>query len=250
MFFLLKNILYIYITLMDFNKKILDKINLIINLSASFDSGFKIIFELENNTLDEKNIDILYSMTKNYIQLRKEHGEIILMFNKLSNSIILDEIVEESSKKTTQSKGKEDLNTELYNSKLLYDISTFNSLLNNINDLINNIDYEYKKIAVKYPKFINKNQILIILITLSNSDEKYINMINELKKEYLEHKYKVISLENKSDISKYEKELNDYGIKTKSIKSLPLIYILNGGTLSKIPLSKFNNIEPIKGLLV
>ena len=153
-------------------------------------------------------------------------------------------------KKQKKNKDKENLNTKSDNLKLLYDISTFSTLVNNINDLINNVDYEYKKIAVKYPKFINKKQITVILITSSNSDKKYINMIEELKKEYPEHKYKVIVCQNENDISKCQEELEEYEIEVKSLKSLPEIYILNDSTINKIPISKLDNAEPLKKLLL
>jgi hypothetical protein len=236
---------------MDFNKQILDKIDSLINLSSIFDTGFKTVFNLETEVLNEENTDILYSMTKNYISIRKEHGEVILMFNKLMNSTSHDynlfDNLAESSKKTKKSKEKD--NSKFENFKLLYDISTFSTLINNINDLINNIDYEYKKIAVKYPKFINNKQIMIILITLSSSDNKFTEMIVELKKEYPEHKYKIIKCEDDKDILKCEEELKEYEIKIKSLKSLPLIYIVNGNTINEIPISKFDNIEPLKKLL-
>jgi len=235
---------------MDFNKQILDKIDNLINLSSNFDSAFKIVFNLETETLSEENADTLYSMTKNYILIRKEHGEIILMLNKLTNSISYDDVFSDSTKKTKKNKDKENLNTKSDNLKLLYDISTFSTLVNNINDLINNVDYEYKKIAVKYPKFINKKQITVILITSSNSDKKYINMIEELKKEYPEHKYKVIVCQNENDISKCQEELEEYEIEVKSLKSLPEIYILNDSTINKIPISKLDNAEPLKKLLL
>ena len=85
---------------MDFNKQILDKIDNLINLSSNFDSAFKIVFNLETETLSEENADTLYSMTKNYILIRKEHGEIILMLNKLTNSISYDDVFSDSTKKT------------------------------------------------------------------------------------------------------------------------------------------------------
>lgn len=229
---------------MDLNKKIIDKINNLINQSSNFDSGFKIIFNLDTDTLNEQNAEILYSMTKNYLLLRKEHGEIILMFNKLCNSISYDDILVETPK--LQKKTKK--NKENDNLKLLYDISTFNTLLNNVNDLINNIDYQYKKIAIKYPKFINKKPIIIILITPPNSNNKYINIINELKKIHTEHKYITIELSNDNDknILKFE-ELKYYGI--KYTKDVPKIYIINGTTISDISLTHNQNLEQIKDLL-
>jgi len=241
---------------MDFNKKILDKIDNLVKLSSDFDSGFKIIFNLETNKINEETSEILYTMTKNYILCRKIHGELLLMLNKHINSIDYDQLMEETiktkviNKKSKKSLEISNINSKSENIKVLYDISTFNTLINNINDLINNIDYEYKKIAVKYPKFINNSQIIIILITSLSIDEKYTGMICELKTLYPEHKYKIIKCgDKKLDIDKCEEELKDYDIKIKSLKSLPLIYIINGTTITEVPISKIDNIEPIKKLI-
>ena len=63
--------------------KLLDKIDNLVKLSDNFDTGFKKIYNLDSSSkLDETSIEILYSMTKNYILMRKEHGEMLLMMNK------------------------------------------------------------------------------------------------------------------------------------------------------------------------
>jgi hypothetical protein len=246
---------------MDFNKKILDKIDNLVKLSSEFDSGFKIIFNLETNKINEKEADILYSMTKNYILIRKEHGiillmynEILLMHNKKLNLVDYDEYVntaKQTNKNTTKNAKKSANDVEKMESmRTLYDISTFNTLISNINDLINNVDYEYKKIAIKFPKFINKSQMKLILITSSKTDEKYTNMFEELKTEHPEHKYHIVKCgDEKSDMEKCEKELADFNIKIKSLKSLPLIYIVNGTIITEIPIEKIGTIEPIKKLI-
>lgn len=235
---------------MDFNKKILDKIDNLVKLSTEFDSGFKVMFDLETDKINEHNAEILYSMTKNYILMRKEHGELILMMNKQINSLNFVQIEDRDKEQNKKTKKKDKIGTEIDNTMELYNVSTFNTLLSNANDLINNIDYEYKKIALKYPKFINGSQITLILIKSSNTDEKYVKMINELKNKHPEHKYKIINCDDtKLDISKCEEELKDYNIKIKSLKSLPLVYIKNKSTITEIPLSKINDIEPIKQLI-
>lgn len=241
---------------MDFNFKLLDKIDNLVKLTNDFDSGFKIVFDLDpNDKLDEKNIEILYSITKNYILIRKEHGELLLMMNKLMNTVNMDNInnsnEQQKSKKTNKNNSQNNNNSDsdLGKYKLFYEISTFNTLLSNANDLINNIDYEYKKIAIKYPKFINKSRITMILIIPEN-DDKYDKLINELKSEYPENNYKIIKCGNKkNEINKCEKELEEYGIKIKSTKSLPKIYIINNSTISEIPLSKIDSTEEIKNLI-
>lgn len=235
---------------MNFNKKLIDKIDNLVKLSTEFDTGFKIVFELDADKINQQNAEILYSMTRNYILMRKEHGELILMMNKQINSINFEP---KDGDKEQNKKNKKKNNTEIDNTMELYNISTFNTLLSNANDLINNIDYEYKKIALKYPKFINDGQMTLILIQSTETDNKYIKMIEELKNSHPEHKYKIINCgDSKSDILKCEKELEAYGIKLKSDKSqksMPVIYIKNKSIITEIPLSKINDIEPIKKLI-
>jgi len=227
---------------------LLNKIDILIKLSNDFDLGFKIIYNLEGDMLDKKNIETLYSMTKNYILMRKEHGEILLMINKFTNSINLNTQVNKLQDKKSNKNSSKTTDNNIDNSEitqLLYDLSTFNTLLGNVNDLINNIDYEYKKIALKYPKFINKKRITLILIC-QESDNKYIELINELEKSNPEHIYKIIKCENnKEDKQRCEEELKEFGIK---IKSSPIIYIINDKILTEIPMSN-DGIEAIKSMV-
>lgn len=256
---------------MELNLKLLDKIDNLVKLTDNYDSGFKKIFELNtNDKLDEKNIEILYSMTKNFILIRKIHGEIILMVNKLINSVNIEDInnldkkqekklnkinTKTKDKDKDKDKNENDDNDDDDNNltKSLYEISTFSTLLNNINDLVNNIDYEYKKIAIKYPRFINKSKITLIIISADNDEDhaKYIKLIEELKSDYPEHKYKLIKCGNKkTDLNKCENELKEYGIKIKSVKSLPILYIVNNSNVTEVPISKIGGgIEQIKNLI-
>lgn len=237
---------------MDFNKKILDKIDNLVKLSSEFDDGFKIIFDTTTETITEQNTELLHSMTKKYISMRKEHGEIILMMNKQMNLLNAnDSSMEDVNKINTkkQKKNIQDANNDVNNTMKFYDLSTFNTLLNNVNDLINNVDYEYKKIALKYPRFINNKQLHVILIYSTDIDNKYVQLIEELKINHPEHKYIIMKCQgSKSDIDRCEDELKDYGIKIKS-KNLPLIYIVNKSTIAEIPISKIDDIEPIKKLI-
>lgn len=244
------------------NKIILDIIDNIVKLSDNFDKGFKTVFELEpGSKIDSSSADILYSMTKNYILIRKEHGELLLMMNNLLNSQTTNEKTnKKDSKKSSKSSnvdvdnGGEDFKN-IDDLKVYYDISTFNTLLNNINDLINNIDFEYKKIALKFPKFINAKPMNIILIS-TDATNKYFKMIEELKQKYIQHKFMTIVCTNdKNSISKCNEELKKFNIKIKSFNSLPLIYIINGNTITEIPINKIGEIEgldpmePIKNLI-
>lgn len=251
---------------MDFiQARLLNKIDNLVKMSSEFDTGFKIIYD-STNQLSEKEIEILYSMTKNYILMRKEHGEILLMMNKFTNSIQLYNVESQtggakSSKNVSKSGAilpsailpsvESTTVTDETNAKSLYDLSTFNTLLGNVNDLINNVDYEYKKIAIKYPKFINKNQMSVILIS-ENLEDKYSKLMDEIKSTHPEHKYKIIICgdeQNGQDkITKCEEELKEYGIKIKP-KTLPIIYIINGSTFTSIPISKIDVMDSIKNMI-
>lgn len=241
---------------MNINKILIDKIENLVKLSSDFDSGFKIIYDIPSNKIDNVNSEILYSLTKNYIEMRKIHGELLLIMNKLLNSNNLDldldynlngdeKLNKKNLKKNISDDTIENSNTKIL--KPLYDISTFSSLLNNANELINNIDFEYKKIALKYPKFINKKPINCILITDGKND-KYIQMIEKLKIDYPENIYKIIYCKNNEDKIKCNEELKELDIKIK-MNSLPLIYIINGSNIIEIPINKIDNIEHIKNLI-
>lgn len=249
---------------MDFiQARLLNKIDNLVKMSSEFDTGFKIIYG-STNQLSEKEIEILYSMTKNYILMRKEHGEILLMMNKFTNSIQLYNVESQTGGAKSSKNGSKSGSilpsaestsvTDETNAKSLYDLSTFNTLLGNVNDLINNVDYEYKKIAIKYPKFINKNQMSVILIS-ENLEDKYSKLMDEIKSTHPEHKYKIIICrdgqngQNGQDkITKCEEELKEYGIKIKP-KTLPIIYIINGSTFTSIPISKIDVMDSIKNMI-
>ncbi len=211
---------------MNFNKSILDKINNLVKLTKEFDQDFKIMIELTDNVLDEKNIEHVIALTKNFLLIRNIHGQLIIIMNKLIN---LSETNDEELKQ-------------------MYEISTFTSLLSNISDLINNIDFQYKKIALKYPKYINKRQFEIILITESNDENnEYIKLFNSIKSKYPENKYKIITttkLEMKKELTK----ILNQDIKTTS-KKLPILYIIDGIKFIEIPLDEIKDIESIQNIL-
>jgi hypothetical protein len=218
---------------MDFNKSVLEKINNLVKLTKQFDHDFKIIIDLPNNVLDEKNIEHVLTLTNNYLLIRNIHGQLIVMMNKLINS--------------TEVKNDNKDDNDEYIEKM-YEISTFSSLLSNISDLINNIDFQYKKIAVKYPKYINKKQFTIILITESNDENnEHIKLFNTIKTKYPENKYKII-ISTESEMKKEVKKILNQYIKLTS-KKLPVLYIVDGSKFIEIPLDKIKDIESIKNIL-
>ena len=221
---------------MDIDKKLIDKIENIVKLSDEFDFGFKIIIDLPNDKIDEKNIENIYLLTKKYIIIRKLHGELLLFLNKLINSVNYNQI-ETNNDEQVNNKENEKL------SKILYDISTFNSLMININELITNIDYEYKKFALKYPKFINKKPLTLILLT-DNKEEnkKYSEIIEQLKIKFPEHIYKITKCEYINKKIKCNNEIDELNLKLK-INSLPMIYIIKNSNVVEIPINEIENIE-------
>lgn len=222
---------------MNFNKLVLDKIDNLVNLTKKFDMGFKIIINLPNENIDEKNINEIYTLTKHYIEIRSEHGYLLIMMNQLLNS-------------ATKSLSDSDPNKIIGESTdYLYDLSTFNSLIINVGELVNNIDFQYKKIALKYPKFINKKPFTVILFTNSDTDSKvnsYIEMIEQLRKEFPENYYKIIKCEKNNRKIKCELNLPS----SIKIKTLPSLLIQNGdSSITEIPLDKINGIESIISIL-
>ena len=114
-----------------------------------------------------------------------------------------------------------------------------------INNLINNIDFQYKKIALKYPKFINKKPLQVILFTDStDSNDKYLELINNTKEKCPENIYKIVKC-NKSD-KKIKCDNMNFDIK---ITKLPVLYIINGSNIIEIPIDKINNEEELIKLI-
>jgi len=202
---------------MNLNKSLIKKIDNIVNLSKEFDTNFNYIINL-NTKLQEQNItDKIYILTKNYIYLRSEHGSLILLLDRVK-----DKINSEST----------DLNQDLINK--LYDLSTFYSIVANVSELINNIDFQYKKIAIKYPKFINKKPITILLIVEKiDPNNKYIKIIEEIKNKNPENVYKIIEAKNNTKINC--KNILDKNFDL-DIQKLPSLYLINDDNISEIPI--------------
>jgi len=217
---------------MNINNSLIKKIDNLVSMSKEFDENFKKIIGLQTDKIDENNVDDIYRMTSTYILIRSEHGSILLLIDKVKNLINISE--------------KEEIDDEITNK--LYNYSTFTSILSNINDLINNIDYQYKKIALKYPKFINKKPLFIILFTddISKSN-KYVELIDKIKDQYPENKYKVIQVEKTVKKIKCDEII---GCKiTIKINSLPSLFIINDDNITEIPIEIIKDPEAITNLI-
>ena len=142
---------------------LISKTNSIINFLEEFDNIFKILIEVEDKrTLTSENIQQIAKITELYIFIRSEHGSLIVLRNKL-----IEQITEKST----------NLSDKLIND--LYTLSTFDSIIENISHVISNIDFEYKKIATKFPKFINKKALILILVVKNKEDKRTLTIENK-----------------------------------------------------------------------
>ena len=216
---------------MNFNKLLLDKIDNFVKLSKEFDEDYKQVIWISDNKLLDIHIKCIYTLTKNYILLRTAHGKFILMMDQYKDSI-----------------NTKLLETDDNNINELYDLSTFSSIMININGLIDNIDFQYKKIAIKYPKFINKKPLTVLLLT--NTDDKeneYIKLIEKIKQQSPENIYSIIKCDKKEKKFKCDKIL---GVNlTIKLTSLPMLYVINGINIVEIPIDKINNIEALTNII-
>ncbi len=214
---------------MNFNKKLFDKIDNIIKISKDFDENYKKVINIEYKNITDDIIECIYALTKYYISLRSEHGNLILMMDEFKNSI---DMKDNNDNKINQ----------------LYDLSTFNSILTNINELITNIDFQYKKFAIKYPKFINKKPMTILLLTESDDESnEYVNLINQVKKQLPENIYKIVKC-NKSEKKFKCNKILDINL-TLKITELPMLFIINGTNIVEVPIDKFKDVNTLTNII-
>ena len=212
---------------MDLNISLIEKINHIINLTDNFD---KIFIKINNNEINDKLIENIYSLTNFYILIRSEHGGLIILMEKIKEKIIND---------------NSNLTDNLINK--LYDLSTFSSIIENISNLVSNIDFQYKKIAIKYPQFITKNIItLALFINKIEKNNKFVKIFEELKTLMPEYIYKIIETDDNKKINCQDLFKKDIKIK---IKKTPELFIINNNNIINIPINKNVEIDFFKDLL-
>ena len=217
---------------MNLNKSLIKKIENIIQLSKDFDIIFKYLLSIDNRDTDCDKIKKVYELTSKYIFIRSEHGSLI---------IILDNI-----KKIVNDSNTE-LSDELINK--LYNISASYSMIQEISQLISNIDFQFKQIALLYPKYIcTENIAIILVINTTDKDNKYINIINRLKDSNPENTYKIIHFDNnKSNILKLD--IFDRNI-TLKIKDNPSLFLINNNNITEIPITKINNFKSLQKMIM
>ena len=213
---------------MNFIIQLVKKIENILDMSNKFDNLFSTIIDIKSS---DKNINNIYSITSLYILIRAEHGGIIILNDKMKMEI---------------SKRDNILNDETINK--LYDLSTFTSIIENINNLVSNIDFEYKKIAIMFPKLIDKKQIDIILFTNSlDKKDKYIKIIEDAKQIRNYYNYHVVECEKEGVVINCNKILNkDISIK---VANLPSMYLINDNNISELPIKTINNADNLIKLI-
>jgi hypothetical protein len=219
---------------MNFNKIVLDKINNFVLLSKKFDNNYQNAIMIQDEKIDDESRQSIFMITKYYIELRSTHGELILLIDKFKNMINSSELTDNTNTNT---------NTNIY-----YDLSTFSSILSSINELVTNIDFQYKKIAIKYPNFINKKPLTILLLT-DNDDEdnNFVKLLNGVKEQVPENNYKIIKCKKSDKKMKCDKIL---GVNmTLKIPKLPTLFIINGSNIVEIPIDKFNEPDLITNLI-
>ena len=217
---------------MNLNKSLIKKIENIIQLSKEFDIIFQYLLSIENKDTDCDKVNKVYDLTSKYIFIRSEHGSLI---------IILDNIKKSVNNNNTE------LSDELINK--LYNISTAYSIIQEISQLILNIDFQFKQIALLYPKYICTNNIAIVLvINTTDKDNKYINIINRLKDSNPENIYKIIHFNNdKSNILKLDIFNKNITLK---IKEDPSLFLINKNNITEIPITKINDFKSLQEMIM
>jgi hypothetical protein len=207
---------------------LISKTNSIMKFLEDFDNIFKILINIKDiRLLTAENITQIAKLTELYIFIRSEHGSLIILLDKLKDQIQINST---------------NLSDKLINDQ--YTLSTFYSILENISHVISNIDFEYKKIATKFPKFINKKALILILV-VKNKDDEFVKIIEDLQKEFPENVYKVII--NDKEIINVKDVINkDLPLK---IKKMPSLFILNDDIITEISLDENSTLESLRNLI-
>jgi hypothetical protein len=211
---------------MDINNSLIRKIDHIVKLSDEFDNIFTSLIK-KKSEMDSKIIEDLYKLTQLFIFIRSEHGGIIMLMDRKK-----DDIKSHSS----------ELSDKLVNE--LYDLSTFDSVMENVSNLISNIDFEFKRVAMMFPKYINKKPMTLILLTNNmNKNDKYITMINKIKEIHPENIYKVIQCEKGDKVNCGK--ISDKNINLTA-KNIPALFLINEHKITELPSEQIDNVEILK----
>jgi hypothetical protein len=206
---------------------LVNKINNITNYLEKFDDIF--IKIIENPEKSPNVINSVAEITELYMFIRSEHGSLILLLDELKNEI--------------KSNNPDKVSDGLINK--LYTLSTFFSTLESVSSVISNIDFQYKKIATKYPKFINKKTITLILV-VNNENDNFKKIIEKLQEINPENVYKVITTTDDNI------NIKDIGIDSDlklNITKFPTLFMINNNIITDICLKENDTIEKIQKLI-
>jgi hypothetical protein len=207
----------------NFNNSLIQKIDNIEKISAEFDELFSHLIKIQDvKNIKANDIEQLYKLTKLFKFIRSEHGSLLILLDKKKDLI--------KSKST-------ELTDELVDD--LYDLSTFYSIISNVSELVSNIDFEFKRIAIMFPKFMNKNPLSIILfIDKFDNKNKYIKMIEEVKKLHPENIYKVFECKVGSKVNCGKYNNKDLVLVAKKVPSL---FLINNSNITMLPTENIPN---------
>ena len=129
----------------------------------------------------------------------------------------------------------------------LYDLSTFYSILQNISELVSNIDFEFKRIAIMFPKFMNKKPMtLILFIDDINTKNKHVDLIEEVKKLNPENIYKIFEC-------KVGQKINCGKVLNKNVnitvENIPSLFLINESNINDMQLDKIENASELSKML-
>ena len=215
-----------------------NKIEAIIINSTEFDNNcVDILADVSNKNINKK----IANLTKSYMDIRSNHGELLIMENNLKKNI---------NKKIKNNIKLQKGGNPVNNNTELYDLSTFTSMIENVSNVVNNIDFEFKKIALMFPKYINNNRENVLFFKERNKNSKYSKWIDEIKEEdNKDIDINVIELSSKDIDNKYNlSNISSNNVDIK-IKNLPSMFIINNGNIAEIELKSIKNINEFKNYL-
>jgi hypothetical protein len=199
----------------------------ILKKSTDFDYICSDILE-DLNSKDIRNK--VEKLTNNYINIRKSHGELLLLENNLKKNINKNIKLQKGGSKNE-----------------LYDLSTFTSIIENVSSVVNNIDFEFKKIALIFPQHIGENKQNVLYFKDKNKNSKYSKWIDEIKDTKNNINFDIVELseENKKyNLSKLTSEDIDI-----EVKNLPSLFIVKNNNLIEVNLGNIKNIEELKKII-
>ncbi len=217
---------------MDINNSLIKKIDNIVKLTNEFDMIYSVLTKTykQGQEVSPDDVENIYKLTKLYIFLRSEHGSILILLDRLKDTI---------------KSGSTQLDDNLVNK--LYDLSTFNSIVENVSNLISNIDFEYKKIALLFPKYMNKKPLTVVLLSDDlERDKQYVKIIEDITKLNNQHIYKVINCKQGEKVNCG----NIYGRKINiTVEKLPSLYMINDDNIVELPLKQISDANALNNML-